>query len=141
MQNWFGNGNLTAQPELKKVGQNQNSLVKFTVAINNPRKKEDGSWEDNAEFIRCEAWDAVAERVVKAASKGDNVLVQGRLKNNNWTTDDGAKRTDTVVRVDRFTVVRKKGGGAGVADVAHSVDAEPETETATEPESKEEIPF
>jgi single-strand DNA-binding protein len=143
MQGWFGNGNLTADPELKHVGAQKSPLTKFTVAINEGRKNAAGEWENVATFVRCEAWNSVAERIVARAAKGDGVLVYGRLKNNKWTAEDGTPRNETFVSVERFDVVRPKSGKPSPDNSPPSEEenSAPAEAPAEEPKSGEEIPF
>jgi single-strand DNA-binding protein len=101
-------GNLTADPELKRVGAT--ALATFTVAIN----FRDKSGKTSAEFFPCEVWGGWAENLVKTAKKGALVAVYGRLKQDTW--EDKAsqeKRSRVVVRADRVYHLQPRFSEAG----------------------------
>jgi len=87
-------GNLTADPELTFT-QNGAALAKFTIA-STPRTydKNTGQWQDGtALFLRCAAWREMAEHVAESLTKGMRVVVTGRLRQHDWTTETGEKRS------------------------------------------------
>ncbi len=80
-------GRLCADPELKYL-ESGKAVVNFRIACNQ------GSQENpRTVFISCEAWEKTAENVDKFLSKGSNVLIDGRLKFDQWEADDGTKRS------------------------------------------------
>src|SRR3954465_1041169 len=88
-------GNLTDDPELRFTPSGA-GVAKFSVA-STPRTldRASGEWRDgDALFLRCTAWRDLAEHVAESLHKGDRVIVQGRLKQDNWQDKDtGAKRS------------------------------------------------
>ena len=72
-------GHLTADPELKATPAGD-SVATFSVAINSKLK----SGESRAEFFDCEVWKGWAENLCKTARKGSLVLLQGRLRQEQW---------------------------------------------------------
>lgn len=66
-------GRLTAAPELK-LSQNKRCYTWFTVAV--PRKNN----KNKADFVRCVAFDKLAESLAQHCEKGRQVLVNGRLE-------------------------------------------------------------
>ncbi len=82
-------GRLTADPELKTTNSGTN-YCNFTVAVNrNFADKSTG--ERQADFINCTAWGKTAEFVGKYFSKGKMIIVEGSLRNNNYTDSNGVK--------------------------------------------------
>jgi len=74
-------GNLTADPELRFT-PNGVAVANFTVA-STPRTfdRQSGEWRDgDALFLRCTAWRDAAEHVAESLTRGDRVVVQGRLR-------------------------------------------------------------
>ena len=84
-------GRLTANPEFKKVGQNQTSACDFSVAVNRRFEK------DKTDFINCQAWGNTAEFIDKYFTKGKMIIVIGRIATRSWETQDGHKRYVTEV--------------------------------------------
>ncbi|MCQ4044645.1 single-stranded DNA-binding protein [Streptantibioticus rubrisoli] len=94
-------GNLTDDPELRFTPSGA-AMVKFTVA-STPRAydKTSGQWRDGTSmFMRCTAWRALAEHVTETLHKGTRVVVTGRLRQFDWTTDNDEKRSMLALEVD-----------------------------------------
>ncbi len=73
-------GNLTTDIVTRDVGEHQ--VHSSTLAINQG---------EHTTFLPFEAWDMPhLERYLK---KGSKVLIRGALKQNNWETDEGEKRS------------------------------------------------
>ena len=118
-------GNLTADPELRWT-QSGAAVADFTVA-STPRTydRNAGEWRDGSTlFMRCSVWRDVAENVAESLRKGMRVIVQGRLTQRSYDTQQGERRTVVELQVDevgpslrraRAQVTRHPadGGGAG----------------------------
>lgn len=92
-------GNLTADPEVRFTASGA-AVASFTVACT-PRRKTDEGWEDGeATFLRCSVWRQQAENVAESLKRGDLVMVQGLLKQRQYETREGQKRTIMEVTVD-----------------------------------------
>lgn len=76
-------GNLTADIETRAVGDHQ--VHNFTIAINQG---------DRTTFLPSEAWDM--PHLERFLHKGSKVLVRGCLKQNDWETDKGERRSRLV---------------------------------------------
>lgn len=84
---------MVADPEIRYLA-NGTAVANFTVAANDRRlNKDTGQWEDaGATFLRCSVWRDMAENVAESLTKGQRVLLTGRLKQREWETDEGEKR-------------------------------------------------
>jgi single-strand DNA-binding protein len=92
-------GRLTADPELRFTSGGH-AVAKFTVAVNE-RKKEGDQWVDaGASFYQCSVWRQYAENVTESLAKGDLVLVSGGLKQREYETTQGEKRSVWEVEVE-----------------------------------------
>jgi len=94
-------GNLTADPELRFTPAGH-AVANFTVA-STPRTfdRQSGEWRDgDALFMRCTIWRDAAEHVAECLTRGDRVVVQGRLRQRSFETRDGDKRTVVELDVD-----------------------------------------
>ena len=80
-------GRLTADVELSQTPTGIN-YCRFTIAINRPFRKDA---EKQADFIGVTAWRATAEFISKYFSKGSAIIVEGSLRNNDYTDKDGIK--------------------------------------------------
>ncbi len=78
-------GNLTKDPDIRYT-QNGKATARMSIAIN--------SYGENktAEYFNLVAWEKTAELCGKYLHKGSKVLVEGRLKNNNYKDKNGVTR-------------------------------------------------
>jgi single-strand DNA-binding protein len=94
-------GNLVADPELRFTQAGQ-PVTTFRVA-STPRMRDaaSGEWRDgDSLFLTCNVWRQAAENVAESLQRGMRVIVTGRLKQRNYETKEGEKRTVYEVEVD-----------------------------------------
>jgi single-strand DNA-binding protein len=94
-------GNLVADPELRFTSTGQ-PVATFRVA-STPRLRDaaSGEWKDgDSLFLTCNVWRQAAENVAESLQRGMRVIVTGRLKQRNYETKEGEKRTVYEVEVD-----------------------------------------
>lgn len=77
-------GRLSRESQIQ-YGQNGVAIVKFGIAVNKPRKNQDGTWEDDTSFFDCVYLGRGAESVNQYLEKGRQVAVQGELRQSKWT--------------------------------------------------------
>ncbi|MBV9719628.1 MAG: single-stranded DNA-binding protein [Candidatus Eremiobacteraeota bacterium] len=100
-------GNLTRDPEIRYT-QSGKGVTKFTLAVNNPRNKEETT------FVDIVAWDRLGETCNTYLKKGSNCLVEGRLVIRSYDDKDGNKRKATEVVIDNMQMLgspRDRGAG------------------------------
>lgn len=102
-------GNLTKDPELSFTASNT-AVCKFGIATNRKWRDREGNDREDTCFIDCTLFGRSAETFKKYMNKGREVMVEGRLQLNQWTTQEGDKRSRHQVFVENFTFV---GGGGG----------------------------
>jgi single-strand DNA-binding protein len=100
-------GNLTRDPEIRYT-QSGKGVTKFTLAVNNPRNREETT------FVDIVAWDRLGETCNTYLKKGMNTLVEGRLVIRSYDDKDGNKRKATEVVIDNMQMLgsRRDSGSA-----------------------------
>ncbi len=98
-------GNLTRDPEIRYT-QSGKAVTKFTLAVNNPRNKEETT------FVDIVAWDRLGETCNTYLKKGSNTLIEGRLVIRSYDDKDGNKRKATEVVIDNMQMLGSRPGGA-----------------------------
>ena len=83
-------GRLTADPEVRTT-QNGHRVVPFTLAVDSMQKNAGG--QTQADFLRFEAWDNHADTIAKYCRKGTKLLISGAARAENYTDQNGNKRT------------------------------------------------
>ena len=86
-------GNITRNPELRFTPTGQ-ANTSFGVAVNRRwQNRQTQAWEESTSFFDIVAWGGLAENVAQCLTKGDRVVVEGRLDQRSWETNDGDKRS------------------------------------------------
>jgi single-strand DNA-binding protein len=98
-------GRLTRDPEFKIV--NNSSLVNFSLA-NNRVYVTNGAKKEEVNYFECVAWGKLADIIKQYATKGKQVMVEGRLRQESWDTPDGKKASKVRVVVNNLQLL---GGG------------------------------
>lgn len=104
-------GRLCDDPEFRQT-QSQIPVCRFRIAINRPKTK-DG--QDKADFINCVAWRSSAEFVSRYFSKGSMIVVEGQMRNNDYTDGNGTKHYSYEVLCDNVTFGESKKAQEGAA--------------------------
>lgn len=83
-------GRLTKDPELRYSGGGK-AIVQFGLAVN-ARRQNAGAQSEETSFFDIVVFGKQAEICKQYLTKGRSVLVEGRLKQRSWTSEDGQKR-------------------------------------------------
>jgi single-strand DNA-binding protein len=93
-------GNLVADPELRFTSSGQ-PVASFRVASTPRIRDTSGEWRDgDTLFLTCNVWRQAAENVAESLQRGMRVIVSGRLRQRQYETKEGEKRTVYEVEVD-----------------------------------------
>jgi single-strand DNA-binding protein len=103
-------GNLTRDVVVKYT-QSQTAVTEIGLAVND-RVKKQGEWTDETTFVDITLWGRTAEIAGEYLSKGSSVLVEGRLKLDQWE-QDGQKRYKLRVVGEKMQMLGGRGGGGG----------------------------
>lgn len=104
-------GNLTRDIELRYT-PGGTAVMDNALAVNDRRKSASGEWVEETTFVDVTFWGRTAEVASEYLSKGSPVLVEGRLKLDQWETD-GQKRSKLRVICERMQMLGSGGGGGG----------------------------
>ncbi len=92
-------GRLTRDPE-SRVSQSNMEVSRFSVAAQGDFVNKNG--ERDVEFINCVAFGGLASTINKYCRKGRLIGIQGRIRNNSYTAQDGTKRYTTDIVVEQM---------------------------------------
>ena len=128
-------GNLTRDPEIRYTASGQ-ANARLGIAVSRRwQNRQTQEWEERTSFFNVVAWGDMAENISDTLAKGARVIVNGRLEQRSWETDQGEKRSVVEVIADeigpslRWATAevkrseRRGGGGAGAVAAATSVAA------------------
>src|SRR5262245_16007415 len=109
-------GRLTRDPETR-VFSNGGKVAKFGFAVNNRKKNmQTGQWEDDPVFVDVDAFNRgefgkQADLVEQYLRKGHQAFIEGHLKLDQWTAQDGQKRSRLHVVLDNVQFLEPRGEG------------------------------
>jgi single-strand DNA-binding protein len=86
-------GNLARNPEL--VAKSETLYTRFLLVGNDyAGRDEEGAAREVVTTLWFVAFGALGEAVAKNARKGDQLIVEARVRSNNWTDKQGEKQYD-----------------------------------------------
>ena len=100
-------GRLGVQPEIVNM-ESGRKLARFTLATNENYKNKNGEWQSITQWHTINAWGKLAELVQKLLTKGQEIVVEGKLVNLSYEHKNGEKRFSTVVEASEFLVLTPK---------------------------------
>lgn len=98
-------GNLTRDVEIKFL-QSGTAVAEIGLAVNDRVKRGD-DWVDEATFVDVTVWGRTAEVASEYLSKGSPVLIDGRLKLDQWE-HEGQKRSKLKVICEKMQMLGSK---------------------------------
>lgn len=140
-------GNLTRDVELKYL-QSGTAVADVGLAVNDRRKSGD-EWIEEVTFVDVTLFARSAEIAAEYLGKGSQVLIEGRLKLDQWQSPDGENRSKLKVVCDQLKMVGAKKEGSGSSDAPKAKDDKPASKkagrpakaTTQAPPADDEIPF
>ena len=112
-------GNLTRNPELRYT-PGGTPVASMGLAVSRRYKQGDDLKEEVC-FVDIVVFGKQAEHCGQYLSKGNGIIVDGRLQQRRWETEDGQKRSKHEVVAQTVTFLPKRGDGGGGQSAA--VDA------------------
>jgi single-strand DNA-binding protein len=106
-------GNLTRDPELRYTPKGT-AIARIGLAINRTWKNDAGETKEEVTFVDIDAFGRQAEVIAQYMKKGRPLLLEGRLKLDQWedkTTHQ--KQSKLRVVLDSFSFIDSRGGGDG----------------------------
>ncbi len=138
-------GNITRDVELRRTPQGT-AVTDVGLAVNE-RVKRNEEWIDEVNFFDITLWGRTAEVASEYLAKGSSVLIEGRLKYETWSQEDGTKRSKVKIVGEKMQMLGGKGGpggsgGSQTGSGAVSEPAQPSYQQSTSsPPPADDVPF
>ena len=135
-------GNLTRDPEMSVTASKGTIIANFSVAVNRAWTNEAGQKQEEVTFIDCDALGKTADLVGKFLKKGSAVMVEGRLKLDQWedkTTQQ--KRSKLKVVVDNVQFLDRREAGAAPQSESAPRPRPPAYTAPAAPVATDDVPF
>lgn len=132
-------GNLTRDPELRYTPLGT-AIAKISLAVNRSWRTESGEQREEVTFVDVDSFGKQAETIGQYLRKGRPVLVEGRLKMDQWEDKrSGEKRSRLGVTLESFRFI---GGKDSEQEQAPSYQQRPASARQTPPPTPEDdVPF
>ena len=115
-------GNLTRNPELRYT-PNGTPVASLGLAVSR-RYKQGDELEEEVCFVDIVVFGKQAEHCGQYLSKGSGIIVDGRLQQRRWETEDGQKRSTIDVRAERVQFLGKFAGSGKAPEAAEPAGME-----------------
>lgn len=145
-------GNLTRDPELRYTAKGT-AIAKIGLAVTRKWRNEAGEMQEETTFVDIDAFGRQAEIIGQYFKKGSPILVEGRLRLDQWTDKNtGQKQSKLKVSLETFSFLQSGGrGGEGGQDAPASASAKspgrvaqaapPPSDDADALPSEDDVPF
>lgn len=131
-------GNLTRDPEVRYT-PSQTAVGTLGLAINEKYKNKAGETVEKTVFVDVDVWGRQAETCSEYLYKGSPVFVEGSLKLDQWTNQQGEKRSKLAVTASRVQFLGAPRRGAETADAPqHSA---PSADSKAPAADDDDVPF
>ncbi len=104
-------GNLTRDPDVRHIPSGA-AVATLGLAINRRYRDNSGKDKEEVVFVDVTVWDRAAENCGQYLTKGSPVLIEGRLKLDQWEKD-GKKQSKLSVVAERVQFLSSRGSGSG----------------------------
>jgi single-strand DNA-binding protein len=143
-------GNLTRDPELRYTPKGT-AIAKIGLAVNRVWRNEAGETKEEVTFVDVDVFGRTAENVGQYMRKGRPILVEGRLKLDQWDDKQtGQKRSRLGVIAETVQFLGSptgggEGGGEGRRSAPPAAAAAPASPASAEPDmpapEEDDVPF
>jgi single-strand DNA-binding protein len=116
-------GRLTRNAELKYTN-NGAAVSKFSIAINQRKKKED-QWVDEVHYFDIAVWGKTAESLNQYLVKGKQVGIEGQLRQNRWEQEGQARSRVEISATNVMLLGSGTGSGGGRQGGGQQTEAKP----------------
>ena len=124
-------GNLTRDPELRYTPQGT-SVCNFGLAVN--RKYKHGEeMKEEVTFINIVVFGKQADTCGQYLNKGSSALIEGRLQESRWETEDGQKRSKNEVVAQSVRFMPKRSSSSDYNAQGSGTTTPPDETTDIEP--------
>lgn len=103
MNKFIVGGRLVDEPNLKHTPTNK-AVAQAQIAVNR-NYKDSQTGERVADFFTIQVWGKYGENFSDWAGKGDYVNIEGEIRNNNYTDNQGVRHYGMIVNVSQFEIV------------------------------------
>jgi single-strand DNA-binding protein len=99
-------GNLTSDPEIVEAGKAR--VVNTSLASHQYYENEHDERQQITTYVDLKIWGPSAENFAKFARRGQEIFVEGSLRQDRWEDDQGKKRSKLYVNVSTWQFAQRR---------------------------------
>src|ERR1700746_2474130 len=111
-------GNLVADPTLRETNSGT-PVASATIANNEFFNDGDGERQQITTFVDVTVWGKSGESFASLAKKGQEVIIEGQLRRNDWEDEDGQKHSKLFLKTETCQCTKSR-------RQEESIEADPE---------------
>lgn len=127
-------GRLGKDVELRHT-QNNQAVANLSVGVSEQWNDKNGNKQESTEWFNVVIWGKLAEVADKYLKKGSKVYLEGKMQTRKWTDNNGNDRYSTELVLNGF------GSQMIMLDNAQSSSNDNQSQTSSEPDFDDDIPF
>jgi single-strand DNA-binding protein len=101
-------GNLVANPTLRETNAGT-SVTSAALANNEFFNDERGERQQITTFVDVIVWGKSGENFASLAKKGQEIIIEGQLRRNDWESEDGQRHSKHFVKAESWQFTQAKG--------------------------------
>lgn len=90
-------GNVGGDPEIRTLPSGS-KVANFSIATSESYTDRNGQRQTQTEWHRIEMWDGLAGIAEQYVRKGDPLFVEGKIRNEKWTDQNGVEKSGVKIR-------------------------------------------
>ena len=125
-------GFVGTEPDIKN--SNSGIVTHISIGVQEKFKNRDGTYTERTDWIKITSFGNTAKYVSQYINTGDLVVVEGKLKNNNYTDRNGKKHSEMYVQSNNISLLRKKGLSSEAPQTGYTASSHTQKKSATTPQ-------
>ena len=110
-------GNLVASPSLRETNTGT-AVATATIANNEFFSDGQGERQQVTTFVDVTVWGKSGENFASLAKKGQEIIIEGQLRRNDWESEDGQRHSKHFLKAESWQFTQSKAKEAPQADNA-----------------------
>ena len=110
-------GNLVANPSLRETNIGT-AVATATIANNEFFSDDRGERQQITTFVDVTVWGKSGENFASLAKKGQEIIIEGQLRRNDWESEDGQRHSKHFLKAESWQFTQSKAKEAPQADNA-----------------------
>ena len=110
-------GNLVADPTLRNTDSGT-PVASATIANNEFYNDGEGERQQVTTFVDVTVWGKSGENFASLAKKGQEIIIEGQLRRNDWESEDGQRHSKHFLKAESWQFTQSKAKEAPQADNA-----------------------